>query len=99
MIGRMERPITRSLLATFIEYAAKGCVTPIEWSRFAINHYHDEAMEQARRECVRVLGIVGKGDHRNVPKPDLDRLLSLARDLRAGELGTERMHSEKQHDR
>jgi len=99
MIVRMERPITPSLLAKFIEYAAKGCVTPIEWSRFAINHYHDEAMEQARRQCVRVLGIVGKGDHRNVPKPDLDRLMSLARDLRAGELRTEQMDSGQPHDR
>jgi hypothetical protein len=88
MIARMERPITRSLLATFMENAAKGCVTPIEWSRFATNHYHDEAMEQARRECVRVIAVMGKGDYRKVPKPDLDRLYSIAQNLRAGGLRT-----------
>ena len=48
----MERPITRSLLATFIEYAARDCVTPLECSRFMVNHYGDEAMEVARVGCV-----------------------------------------------
>ena len=37
--------LTRSLLATFIEYAARDCVTPLEWSRFIVNHYGDEVME------------------------------------------------------
>jgi hypothetical protein len=32
----MERPVTRTLLATFIEYAAVGKVTPIEWHRLSI---------------------------------------------------------------
>jgi hypothetical protein len=51
----MERPLTRSLLATFIEYAARDCVTPLEWSRFIVNHYGDEVMEAARVDCVRIL--------------------------------------------
>jgi hypothetical protein len=86
----MERPITRSLLASFIEYAAKGCVTDIEWNRFAVNHYPDAQMEEARRECVRVLAIEGKGDYRQVPRADLDRLYSIATDLRgSAEPGTE----------
>jgi len=84
MIVRMERPITRSLLATFIEYAAKGCVTTIEWHRFAVNHYHDEAMERARLECVRILATLGNGDYRNVPRSELDRLHAIAQDLRTG---------------
>ena len=79
----MERPVTRSLLATFIEYAAKDCVTPIEWQRFAVNHYHDPVMEDARVECVRIMqqGLHG---YRQVPKADLERLYAIASELRAG---------------
>ncbi|MFZ1991902.1 MAG: hypothetical protein WAW96_19265 [Alphaproteobacteria bacterium] len=77
----MERPITRSLLATFIEYAARGCVTPIEWSRFMINHYKDERMEEARCDCVRILSAA----HGKIANTDLDPLYDIARDLRAGD--------------
>ena len=78
----MERPITRSLLATFIEYAATRRVTLLEWHRFAVNHYHDERMEDARRECVRIIRRVTRGE---VPKADVERLYSLAAALRASE--------------
>jgi hypothetical protein len=80
MVVRMERPVTRLLLATFIEYAARGCVTPSEWFRFAVQHYQDERMEEARSECVRILG---GADSRKVPRSELDRLYSIADDLRA----------------
>jgi hypothetical protein len=80
--ARMERPITRSLLATFIEYAARGRVTPIEWSRFIIAHYGDNRMETARRDCARLLG---GSQHRSVPKSDLDFLDSVAQELRASD--------------
>jgi hypothetical protein len=50
----MERVIDNKLLASFIEYAAKGVVTPFEWGRFIITHYPDEKMEHARAECVQV---------------------------------------------
>jgi hypothetical protein len=72
----MERLVTRSILASFIEYAAKGCVTPIEWSQFAVGHYADEKMEAARRDCVRIL------QKRPIPQEDLDFLYSIASDLR-----------------
>ena len=72
----MERPVTRSLLASFIEYAAKNCVTPLEWNRFAVAHYRDDKMEEARRHCVRIL----RGSP--VAKEDLDFLYSIAADLR-----------------
>jgi hypothetical protein len=75
----MERPITRSLLATFIEYAARGCVTPSEWQRFVVQHYPDERIEQARRECARVLG---SADYRTAAQSELDLLYSIADDLR-----------------
>jgi len=78
----MQRPITRSLLASFIEYAAKGCVTHLEWFRFVVQHYQDERMEKARRECARILG---SKDYRRVARSDLDLLQSIADDLRASE--------------
>ena len=77
----MERPVTRKLLATFIEYAAKGCVTPIEWQRFIIAHYADAQMEEARRECVRILH--GPQGASGATVQDLDRLRSLADGLRS----------------
>ena len=73
----MSRPTTRTLLASFIENAAKDCVTPLEWDRFAVAHYGDEKMETARRHCVRILR------ERPVPKEDLELLYSIAADLRA----------------
>jgi hypothetical protein len=75
----MSRSLTPSLLASFIEYAVKDCVTPLEWNRFAVTHYHDEKMRAARRHCVRILMP------RPVPKRDLDFLYSIAADLRAGD--------------
>jgi hypothetical protein len=72
----MLRPMTRSLLASFIENAAKDCITPLEWDRFAVAHYEDEKMEAARRHCVRILR------ERPVPKEGLDLLYSIAADLR-----------------
>jgi hypothetical protein len=73
----MERPITRSLLATFIEYAATRRVTRLEWE-----HFGDERMEEARRECVRILQRATRGE---VPKANLERLYSIAATLRPGE--------------
>lgn len=51
----MGRPITRSLLASAIEYAARGKLNTIEWERFFVNHYHDKLMEAARVASVRLL--------------------------------------------
>jgi len=67
-------------LATFIEYAATQRITLLEWHRFAVNHYHDERMEEARRECVRILQRATRGE---VPMADVERLYSIAAALRA----------------
>jgi hypothetical protein len=73
----MLRQVTRSLVASFIENAAKDCATPLEWDRFAVAHYGDEKMEAARRHCVRILR------KRPIAKEDQDFLYSIAADLRA----------------
>ena len=78
----MERPLTRSLLATIIEYAARDCVTPLEWSRFIVNHYGDEVMETARVDCVRILQNSPPG---KVPIEDMNRLYAIADALRAAD--------------
>jgi len=83
----MERPVTRTLLATFIEYAAVGKMKPLEWDRFIVAHYLDPQMEAARRECGRILG---GSELRGVTDEKLDALRSLADKLRSGNLGTER---------
>jgi hypothetical protein len=74
------------LLAAFIEYAAVGKVTPIEWHRFIVEHYTDPQMEAARRECSRILSAsptlrAAKGE-------ELDALRSLADKLRSGNVNT-----------
>ena len=83
----MERPVTRTLLATFIEYAAVGKVTPIEWHRFIVEHYPDPQMEAARRACARIIGASGWD---GVTDEKLDALRSLADQLRSGNSGAER---------
>ena len=76
----VERPVTRKLLATFIEYAARGCVISIEWQRFIVAHYADPRMEEARRDCARVL----QGPGSAVTNEQLASLHSLADRLRSG---------------
>src|SRR5215510_11296161 len=49
----MERPITGSLLATFIEYAATRRVTLLEWHRFAVQHM---ATSRWRKHAANVCG-------------------------------------------
>ena len=51
----MQRPITRKLLASAIEYAAEGKLQPLEFERFFTTHYPDEIMERARRDAARLL--------------------------------------------
>ena len=85
----MERPVTRPLLATFIEYAATGRVTGVEWHRFAINHCGDEMMEAARREGVRVLHDAKPSGRYRLPQisgSDRDYLFSVAQLLRENQL-------------
>jgi hypothetical protein len=43
----------------------------LEWSRFGVQHYADQQMEDARRECV---GILLDADQCKVSKADLDLL-------------------------
>lgn len=68
------------------EYAATQRVTLLEWHRFAVNHYHDERMEEARRECVRIIQRAKRGE---VPRVDVERLYSIAAALRASEWKSE----------
>jgi hypothetical protein len=58
-----NRKINKRLLASFIEYAVENKVTDLENKRFLVNHYSDELMEIARRECSRYLsGYSGVDD-------------------------------------
>jgi|HubBroStandDraft_4_1064222.scaffolds.fasta_scaffold1223949_2 hypothetical protein len=76
----MERPITRRLLASAIEYAARHKLDTIEWQRFFVNHYHDEMMEAARVKCVRLLNSCAVNEP--VPAEIITELDAIAQALR-----------------
>lgn len=75
-----KREIDSKLLASFIEYAVANKVSTLEWNRFIVNHYHDPKMEQARRECARILG--GHTEDEVVTKEHETYLYGLANELR-----------------
>jgi hypothetical protein len=79
----VTRPITRSLLASAIEYAARGKLDTIEWQRFFVNHYHDKMMEAARVATVRTLQSSGRA----VPAELIAELDSIATQLRHAPTG------------
>ena len=61
--------ITKDELMRFILQVSEGAYSLEDWGRIAVNHYHDEKMEEARRKLVRyVLGY---------PPPKEDEHLSL----------------------
>ncbi len=72
------RILDRRLLASFIEYAAEGKVTAIEWNRFMVNHYSDDLMERARVECIRFCA----GHSGTIVLEQKESLYQLARELR-----------------
>ena len=74
------RPIDRKILASFIEYVANSVIKNSEWERFAVNHYSDEIMETARRECVRI--CLEKKDPKGLSLEEKDKLYKIARELR-----------------
>jgi hypothetical protein len=82
------RQITRSLLASAIEYAAQSKLTPLEWQRLFVHKdsgahsYADALMERARSETVRILSQ-NSGEH-PLSKDARDELHKLAAGLRAG---------------
>ena len=75
-------PVTRSELADFIERAVAGTDALEDWSRVIINHYRDDAMEEARIAVVRLLGIKVKGDPKRLSLEDAHRLRAAAATLR-----------------
>ncbi len=74
------RSIDRKLLASFIEYAANGVVTPNEWHRFIVNHYQDAKMEHARHECARIFHAYQEPG--KLPASEKHYLYQLAQELR-----------------
>ena len=76
----MRQPITRSLLASAIEYAARRKLDTIESQRFFVNHYHDEMMETARVACIRTLQTISPAEP--VPAELIAELDNIATQLR-----------------
>lgn len=65
-----DRLVTCGELATLIEQALAGTHDAASWDRIAVNHYHDQAMEEARRELVRMVGHNADGDPTRVSEGD-----------------------------
>ena len=74
------RQTDRGLLASFIEYAADGKVTRLEWERFIVEHYVGASLERARAECVRLL--LGYGETPPESQVTRSRLYAMAKKLR-----------------
>jgi hypothetical protein len=84
------RPITRSTLATAIEYAAQSKLRPLERQRFFLHkdsgahRYPDDVMEEARRQAMEI--FFQYRAHGPLPKEAQDRLFDLAAGLRSARL-------------
>jgi hypothetical protein len=76
--------VTRERLAALIDAVLTGRETDEEWFECIVNHYHDEAMESARRFCAKVL-IAADCKIEHVSAEDRARLLDLAAGLRKSE--------------
>ncbi len=82
MIGSNESaPFKSKTIGIFHRVRLKRVVTPIEWVRFMITHYHDSVMEEARVKCVRILQAYP--DVSKISTADRDYLNQLAKDLRS----------------
>jgi hypothetical protein len=49
-----------------------------DWMRVIVNHYHDDAMEEARVEVVRLIAIKANGDPQRLTAEDAGRLRAAA---------------------
>jgi hypothetical protein len=80
-LGSTPDSITRLLLASFILRAIDDRLEEHEWSRFAVNHYRDKGMEDARVECVRLIAVKANGNVRHLDRADRDHLKLMAQAL------------------
>jgi hypothetical protein len=82
------RPITRRLLASFLEYAVKGTVTSDEVRRFMSPSYEDEVMAKAVAEFRDLIPypswLTGHGTitRQPFPKEAAERAYAIAKELR-----------------
>jgi hypothetical protein len=82
------RPITRRLLATFLEYAVKGMVNMEEVRRFLTTSYDDELMMKAVAEFRDLIPypswVTGHGTitRQPFPKEAAERAYAIAKELR-----------------
>jgi hypothetical protein len=78
--GRRVRVMTREGFADFVDRVALGSVTREEWLEHAVEHYFDEALEDARRRLVRE--VIDLPEHGQVSAESASRLRALAQSLR-----------------
>jgi hypothetical protein len=82
------RPMSRGLLASFIEYALKGSVTAEEARRFMNSETEDAMILTARQELQDLLphslwaNRFGKIPEKSLPEATVNRLYAIAKELR-----------------
>jgi hypothetical protein len=69
----------RAAFAAFLERVAEAEVAPEVWQEFLVNHYHDEPLEEIRRQCVR---LAIQKPTRSWTEEERHQLLSWAQALR-----------------
>jgi hypothetical protein len=83
------RPMSRHLLASFLEYALAGKVTGEEIRRFCNEEYADAVMAGAIRELQALIpdGMWNDGQgmmvRKGIPADHVDRILEIIRELRS----------------
>jgi hypothetical protein len=73
---------TKAELAAALERWAGGIRGPDEWERFAVTHYADPTVEEARVEVVRLLVFDGSGQEWPPSESTSRKLRELAKSLR-----------------
>ena len=74
--------ITKEELARFIIQVSEENYSREDWGRIAVNHYHDDEMEEARRKLVRyVLGYPPPQEEEHLSLKE--RLVAIAAKLKA----------------
>lgn len=53
-VSAMVDETRRRAFADFLDRLAAGGWNRDEWGEYAVNHYHDETLEEYRRNCVRL---------------------------------------------
>lgn len=85
-VGLNESRELRHRFAEFLDRLASGTATAAHWDAFVVNHYTDELVENARRECAKLL--LDRGANQSCSDSERQELLQWVRRLQDSERPT-----------